>query len=100
MARIKLSDWNNVLLAGTLCVTVMACGGEVVGIGNSGIRIGSGGVLEEVAVVLAQSSGTPEVTDAFVAKIFSAIVDRATEGDPEAALIVLSVAEAQRRKDE
>ena len=100
MARTKGSHWKNLVLVGTLGASVVACGGEVVGIGNSGIRIGSGGVLEEVAVVLAQSSGTPEVTDALVAEIFSAIVDRAKDGDPKAALIVLSVAQEQRKADE
>ena len=76
------------------------CGGEVVGIGNSGNRIGAVGVLEEVAVLLAESPATPMVSDALVEEVFEAIAERATEGDTNAALVLLSVGQLQREAAE
>lgn len=84
---------------GMLSASVTGCGGgEIVGIGNSGNRIGEG-VPEEVAEALAKHPETPRVTDAELTRIFAAILERATGGDPEAALIVLRVAEEQREAD-
>lgn len=86
-------------VAGGLALVVLGCGGgrtAVVGLGNSDNRIVEGGMLEEVAEALAEHPGTPQVTDEMLARIFSAILGRATQGDPEAALIVLQVAEEQR----
>ena len=85
-----------VLCTGILAAALVACGGEVVGIGNSDNRIGTGGLAEEVAAAFAQDPATPEVTDAMVAKIFSALLERAAAGDPQAALIVLSIGRQQR----
>jgi hypothetical protein len=86
-------------LAAAMAVTVLGCGGgrtAVIGFGNSGNRILENGMLGEVADALAALPGTPEVTDAMVAEIFASILERAHRGDPEAALIVLLVAEEQR----
>ena len=85
-------------------ILALGCGGgrtAVIGVGNSSNRIIEGGLLEEVADALAAIPGTPEVTDAVLAEVYGSILDRAKEGDPEAALVVLFVAEEQRRpKDE
>ena len=95
----KLPIWADLLFVGALCATIVACGGEIVGIGNTGNRIGAG-TIDEFAIALAQNPATPEVTDAMLSKIFSAMVERASEGDPEAALIVLMVGQEQRRAAE
>jgi hypothetical protein len=84
-------------------ILMLGCGGgrtAVVGVGNSGNRIIEGGLLEEVADALAELPDTPEVTDAMLGQIFGAILERANEGSPEAALVVLFVAEEQRRLKE
>jgi hypothetical protein len=94
------TGWRNFVVLGALSVSVSACGGEVVGIGNSSNRIGEVDVLGEVAEALAENPGTPRVTDEMLAQIFSAILGRATDGDAEAALIVLQVAQAQRQPEE
>jgi hypothetical protein len=81
----------------------LGCGGgrtAVIGLGNSGNRIIEGGLLEEVGDALAELPGTPLVTDAELGQIYGAILERAKEGNPEAALVVLFVAEEQRRDEE
>jgi len=85
-------------IVGVIGALVLACGGEIVGVGNSGNRLILGGTLEEVAEALAASSATPEVTDEVLSEIYVAILERANRGDPEAALIILQVAERQRRE--
>ncbi len=96
----KVAAWQRFLLVGALGSSLAACGGEIVGIGNSGNRIAAGGLLEEVAEALAENPGTPRVTDEMLVEIFSAILGRASRGDPEAARIILQVAEEQRAEDE
>ena len=96
----QLATWNRCVLAGALSVWLVACGGDVVGIGNDGTRVIEGCALEEVAEALAANAATPHVTDEVLTSIFSAILERATQGDPEAALIVLRVAEEQRQEGE
>ena len=96
----RLVHWRHTLWVGALAVSVAACGGEIVGIGNSGNRVGATGLLEEVAFLLTENPGTPEVTDEVLAEILSSILRGATAGDPEAALIVLHVAQRQRGDDE
>ncbi len=96
----NVAAWRRFLLVGALGSSLAACGGEIVGIGNSGNRIAAGGLLEEVAEALAENPGTPRVTDEMLVEIFSAILGRASRGDPEAARIVLQVAEQQRAEDE
>jgi hypothetical protein len=94
------TTWRSCVFLVILTTSVVACGGEIVGIGNGGNRIFEGGVLGEVTEALAEHPGTPQVTDAMLSQIFSAILGRATQGDPEAALIVLQVAREQRQEDE
>ena len=96
----RLVAWRSTLVVGVLSASVAACGGEIVGIGNSGNRIAAAGLLEDVAFALAENPGTPQVTDEALAEIFRAILGRATSGDPEAALILLHVAKQQRGDDE
>ena len=96
----KVAAWQRFLLLGALGSSLAACGGEIVEIGHSGNRIAPGGLLEEVAEALAENPGTPRVTDEMLVEIFSAILGRASRGDPEAARIVLQVAEQQRAEDE
>jgi hypothetical protein len=94
------TTWRSCVFLVILTTSVVACGGEIVGIGNGGNRIFQGGVLGEVTEALAEHPGTPQVTDEMLSQIFSAILGRATQGDPEAALIVLQVAREQRQEDE
>ncbi|MDJ0851056.1 MAG: hypothetical protein QNK04_22010 [Myxococcota bacterium] len=82
---------------------LVGCGGgrtAIVGLGNGGNRIVEGGMLEEVAEALAESPATPEVTDAMITEIFGAVLRRAKEGEPEAALVLLLVAEERRSEGE
>lgn len=86
-----------------IAILVLGCGGgrtAVIGVGNSGNRIIEGGLLEEVADALAAIPGTPEVTDEVLVEVYGSILERAREGNPEAALVVLFVAEEQRRTKE
>ena len=81
-----------------------ACGGgrtAVIGVGNSGNRIfESDAIAQAIAEALADGETTPMVSDAEIAGIYGAILSDAREGNTEAALIVLLVAEAQRREEE
>jgi hypothetical protein len=73
----------------------------VVGWGNGGNEIFEAGeTVEALADRLAEHAGTPEISDELLTEIFGSIVAHARAGDPEAALIVFSVAAAQREKDE
>ena len=92
--------WRRALVVGALGASVLACGGEIVGIGNSGNRLATAGLMDEVAVALAEDPGTPQITDKMLTEIFSAILGRATQGDPASALIVLQVANLQRADDD
>jgi len=92
--------WHDCVVIGVLGVSIVACGGEVVGIGNSANRIGGGDVLKDVAHALAEQPATPTITDEMLAQIFSAILGRAAQGDAEAALVVLKVALEQRQTDD
>ena len=98
MKEIRAGWWSRGL-AGVFCLAVLGCGGgktAVIGLGNSDNRIAAGSVLDEVADALAEHPHTPMITDEMLAEIFAGILSRANEGDPEAALIVLQVAEEQR----
>lgn len=82
------------------CTAVFACGvgDEVVtGLGNGGNRFYATPVMDELAEELAGNAVVPPVTDEMLRTAFDAIAERATGGDPEAALILYRVAEEQRR---
>lgn len=81
-----------------LSLGLLACGGEIVGVGNSGNRLGSP-PYEEVAEMLAKLEATPAVDDAMIERIFTAIAGRAERGEPEAALMILQLASKQREKE-
>ncbi len=90
-------------LAAAAALLAASCGGgrtAIVGLGNGGNRIIEGGMLDEVADALAEYEGTPRVSDETLVQVFAAVLSRATRGDPEAALIVLRVAERQREASE
>lgn len=90
-----------VLVLAGLAVVTASCGrSTVVGIGNSANRIVENGLLEEVAAALVRQPSIPPVTDEQLVEVFDAIVARADDGDPEAALIVFLVAEEQRKPPE
>ena len=91
----------SLFLTGVLAIGCSG-GGEtaVIGFANDGNTLSTDGNAEEVAEALADSEATPVVTDDMIAQIFGAILNHAREGDPEAALIVLKVAEAQREAEE
>jgi hypothetical protein len=82
--------------------TLTSCGGgrtAVVGWGNGGNRIlEAGGTAHALAEMLAEHAGTPVVGDELLSEIFGSIVAHARAGDPEAALIVFSVAAEQREQ--
>ncbi len=82
-----------------LALVTAGCGGEVVGIGNSGNRFFGAGTFGEVGKLLAEHEGTPQVTDAVVQEIYRGILERARGGDPDAAMILLVLAEKQRGEE-
>jgi hypothetical protein len=80
-----------------LALAVAGCGGETVvtGFGNSGNVIGTQ-VDDRLAKELAEAPAIPAVSDDDLRAAFSAIRDRAFQGDAGSALILLRVAAHQR----
>ena len=91
-------------LTSALAVEAVGCSGggrtAVIGFGNRDNNLGGGAIAEQLAEALAESEGQPEVTNEMIAEIFGAILKHAREGNPEAALIVLKIAEEQREAEE
>jgi hypothetical protein len=86
-----------VLLAVALAAGCAGGGDTVIGgLGNSGNHIGTAALWGSLAKALAAHEATPQVSDDEVRQIFAAIRGHAMEGQVEAALIVLKVAEEQR----
>jgi hypothetical protein len=88
--------------AGLLAAALLACGGgdnSFVGLGNSGNRIFNDD-LDELAEQLHGWPGVPQVEDRDLARIYQALVQRAREGEPSAARVVLALAELQREARE
>jgi hypothetical protein len=85
----------------SLLALASACGGSgetaIIGFGNGGNRITTDPIAK-VADALAELEATPEVTDEMIVRVFSAILEKAEAGEPEAALILLRVAEEQREE--
>lgn len=50
--------------------------------------------------MLAESEATPRVTDDMIVEVFTTILKRARDGELEAALVVLEIAEEQREDEE
>lgn len=67
------------------------------GVGNSGNRIYTNDTVTELAAALAASAETPAVADEWLEAAFEALVEKAKKGDLEAALLLLKLAEQQRR---
>ncbi len=87
---------------GLLALVASGCGGgknSFVGVGNSGNRIFED-ELEEVAEDLHAWPGVPQVSEQDLGRIYQALVQRAREGNPQAARIVLVLAELQREARE
>jgi hypothetical protein len=80
-----------------LVLAVAGCGGETVvsGFGNSGNLIGTQ-VDDRLARELAEAPAIPAVSDDDLRAAFSAIRDRALQGEADAALILVRVAAHQR----
>ena len=81
---------------------LVACGGgsnSFVGVGNSGNRIFAS-ELDQLAEQLHAAPGIPRVEERDLARIYQALVQRAREGDPAAARVVLGLAELQREAEE
>jgi hypothetical protein len=84
----------------TTLLLVAGCtgGGETVvsGIGNSGNRIRTDAVVDDVAHALAEQPGIPEVLDDDVLAAYESIRARAREGELQATLVLLELAALQR----
>jgi len=83
---------------GLAMLMATGCGGgknSFVGIGNSGNRIFED-ELEQVAEQLHTWPGVPQVSEQDLGRIYQALVQRAREGNPQAARVVLALAELQR----
>ena len=86
------------LLLAMLALGGVACGGSdgsFVGIGNSGNRVYDND-LEELAEQLHDWPDVPQVSERDLVRIYTALLQRAREGDPQAARVVLGLAEFQR----
>ena len=66
------------------------------GVGNGGNKFFVDGVNDELAEQLANHEAIPQVTDEMLVTAFRSIAARASEGDPEASLILFRVADQQR----
>ena len=96
MGRLRLGRIG--IGVGLLALVASGCGGgpnSFVGVGNSGNRIFDN-ELEELADQLHDWPGVPQVSEQDLGRIYQALVQRAREGNPQAARIVLALAELQR----
>lgn len=91
-------NWKRLAVA-MLAVSVLACGGEIAGIGNSGNHFFVD-ELDQLADDLHRWPDVPQVADQDLVRIYQALVQRAREGDPQAARVVLVLAERQREARE
>ena len=90
--------WRMGIGLGLAILVATGCGGgknSFVGVGNSGNRIFED-ELEQVAEQLHAWPGVPQVREQDLGRIYQALVQRAREGNPHAARIVLVLAELQR----
>jgi len=82
---------------------VVGCtgGGDTVisGLGNSGNYIGKAALWNLLADQFAQHPATPAVTDEEIEQIYGVIRENALEGDLNAALVLLTLAEEQREDE-
>jgi hypothetical protein len=81
---------------GALALALASCGADtlITGIGNGGNTIAPD-ELDRVARELAKMPATPKVGSDDLLAVFSAIRQRALEGDPQAAYVLLRVAAHQ-----
>ena len=102
--RIARTSMGSLFIACLLVLQTVGCsgGGEtaVIGFNNHGNTLGIAGLAEELADALADLEVTPSVSDEMIADVFAAILERARQGDAEAALIILMVAEEQREAED
>ena len=94
--------WRTAIGLGLAMLMATGCGGgknSFVGVGNSGNRIFED-ELEQVAEQLHAWPGVPQVSEQDLGRIYQALVQRAREGNPQAARIVLALAELQREARE
>ena len=77
-------------------------GGDTVisGLGNSDNHIGTAAIWESLADELADFEGTPSVSNEDLKGIFDVIRRHALEGELEAALVLLKLAQEQHEPDE
>jgi hypothetical protein len=107
MRLIDLS-WNGgaqaVVCMAVLTVSIAGCtgGGETVisGLGNSDNYIGSAATWDSLADELADYEGTPAVSDEDLQLAYAAIRRHALEGELEAVLVLLKLAEEQRAAED
>ena len=76
-------------------------GGDTVisGLGNSDNHIGTDAIWESLADELADFEGTPSVSNEDLKSVFDVIRRHALEGELEAALVLLKLAEEQREPE-
>ncbi|MDJ0848873.1 MAG: hypothetical protein QNK04_10885 [Myxococcota bacterium] len=86
-----------------LLVVGMGCGGGenvITGFGNSGNQLGAHALWASVAHELAEHEATPAVTDEDVRRSYGVVRQHALDGELEAALVMLKLAEEQREREE
>ena len=88
-----------------LVVTLLALagctgGGDTVisGLGNSGNRIRTDAVVDDVARALAEQPGIPDVQDSDLLAAYESIRSRARDGELQATLVLLELAALQREE--
>jgi hypothetical protein len=103
VARSRTGIGSVAAWAGLAALGLIGCtgGGESVisGLGNSGNRIGTAALWDSLADVLAENGATPAVSDEDIQLVFGAIRRHALEGELDAALVLLELAEEQREEE-
>jgi hypothetical protein len=92
------------LIGSTVLLTFVAAlagcdsigGGDIVVKGHDNVVVADG-VVDRVAVALADFEATPQVTDEELQALYENIREAALAGDMDATLVVLKVATIQRR---
>ncbi len=86
---------------GVFAAGALACGADTgfIGIGNSGNRVFADD-MDELAEDLHDWPDVPHVAEQDLVRIYQALLQRAREGDPGAARVVLGLAELQREARE
>ncbi len=87
------------LFLGTVAMVTSSRGSLISGFVNSAIDIHSSASAGELAQLAVELDAAPEISDRTIRAIVESVLERAKQGDPQAALVALEIAERQRDAD-